>query len=69
MAEYKDIHGTNIETVASDPSNPIVGQMWYNSTSRTLKGFILSPASWATGGNINSDGHFQSGGAGIQTGS
>ena len=67
MAEYKDIHGTNIETVTSDPSNPIVGQMWYNSTSRTLKGFILSAASWASGGNFNADGHFQAGGAGIQT--
>ena len=67
MATYKENHGTNIETVTSDPSNPVVGQMWYNSTSRTLKGFILSPASWASGGNINSDGHFQAAGAGIQT--
>ena len=44
MANYKDIHGTNIETVASDPSNPVNGQVWYNSTDQELKGFTSNQA-------------------------
>ena len=54
MAEYKDIHGTNIEVVSSDPSNPILGQVWYNTTSQVLKGFSSNPAgSWATSTAMN----------------
>ena len=54
MADYKTLHGTNIDTVSSDPSNPVIGQVWYNSTSQTLKGLTSNPAgSWATGNNMN----------------
>ena len=54
MAEYKQLHGTNIETVSSDPSNPINGQVWYNSTDQVLKGFTSSPAgTWATSNAMN----------------
>ena len=54
MATYKEIHGTVIETVTSDPSNPVNGQVWYNSTDQVLKGFTSNPAgSWASGGNLN----------------
>ena len=54
MANYKDIHGTNIETVTSDPDNPVNGQVWYNSTDQALKGSASNPAgSWATGGTLN----------------
>ena len=54
MAEYKQLHGTNIETVASDPSNPINGQVWYNSTDQVLKGFTSTPAgTWATSNALN----------------
>jgi hypothetical protein len=53
MAEYINIRGQSIEVVASDPANPTLGQIWYNSTSNTLKGENLGTASWATGGNIN----------------
>jgi hypothetical protein len=38
MAEYINIKGQSIEVVASDPANPTLGQIWYNSTSNTLKG-------------------------------
>jgi hypothetical protein len=40
MAEYINIRGQNIEVVASDPANPTIGQIWYNSTSNTLKGLV-----------------------------
>jgi hypothetical protein len=55
MAEYINIKGQNIEVVASDPANPTLGQIWYNSTSNTLKGlgFGVTTASWATGNNLN----------------
>ena len=53
MAEYINIKGQNIEVVASDPANPTVGQIWYNSTSNTLKAFNLTTVgAWATGGNL-----------------
>ena len=52
MATYKNINGTNIPIRASDPSNPLIGEMWYNSTSNSLKGQInVASASWATGTN------------------
>jgi hypothetical protein len=38
MADYKNIKGFNIQYLDSDPPNPIEGQMWFNSTSQTLKG-------------------------------
>ena len=49
MANYKNIHGTNIETVSSDPSNPVEGQVWYNSTDQKLRGNKLTTSgSWST---------------------
>ena len=52
MATYKNINGTNIPIRTSDPSNPLIGEMWYNSTSNSLKGQInVASASWATGTN------------------
>ena len=52
MATYKEIKGTQIEAVASDPSNPVEGQVWYNTTSNVLKGQAATAVgSWATGGS------------------
>ena len=52
MATYKEIKGTQIEVLSSDPSNPVEGQVWYNSTSNVLKGQAATTAgAWATGGN------------------
>ncbi len=54
MATYKEIRGTQIEAVATDPSNPVEGQIWYNTTSNVLKGQATTTAgSWATGGALN----------------
>ena len=66
MATYKEIYGTNVEVLASDPSNPVEGQIWYNSTSQTLKGYALVAGSWATAGPLNTA-RQGLGGAGIQT--
>jgi hypothetical protein len=53
MAEYINIRGQSIEVVASDPANPTIGQIWYNSTSNTLKACgVTTAGSWATGGSL-----------------
>jgi|DEB0MinimDraft_10_1074344.scaffolds.fasta_scaffold37140_1 hypothetical protein len=54
MAEYINIKGQSIEVVASDPANPTVGQIWYNSTSNTLKGNSYVYAAWSSAPNLNS---------------
>jgi hypothetical protein len=47
MATYKGISGFNIKSLSSDPSNLVEGEIWYNSTSGTLKVAPLV-ASWAS---------------------
>jgi hypothetical protein len=67
MAEYINIRGQSIEVVASDPANPTLGQIWYNSTSNTLKGGgVTTAGAWASGNNMNTA-RQQLKGAGIQT--
>ena len=46
MATYRSIVGQKIKKVTSDPSNPIEGQMWYNSTSGNLKVRLTVAASF-----------------------
>jgi len=54
MTTYKDIRGTHITTVTADPPAPVNGQMWYNSTTRVMKGFTSNPAgTWSTTGSLN----------------
>jgi len=70
MTTYKEIKGTNIEVLASDPSNPVEGQVWYNSTDNVLKGAAQTAAgSWASGGNLNTARWIYTHGAGTQTAS
>jgi hypothetical protein len=67
MADYINIRGQSIEVVASDPANPTQGQIWYNSTSNTLKGLgVTTTSSWATGNNMNTARRLLAG-AGTQT--
>ena len=67
MATYKEIKGTDITVVSSDPSNPVTGEVWYNTTTQQLKGYqqVLGNA-WSTGGNLNTARHNLKG-AGTQT--
>ena len=56
MASYININGNNIPIRASDPSNPIVGEIWYNSTTNLLKGQAFdSIGVWSTGAVINTN--------------
>jgi hypothetical protein len=51
MTTFKEIRGTAIQSVSSDPTNPEVGQIWYNNTIGVLKGYKVLPGTWASGGN------------------
>ena len=51
MSTLKEIQGRNIKSVSSDPSSAEGGDIWYNSTSQTLKGVVASGA-WSAGGNL-----------------
>jgi hypothetical protein len=67
MTTYKGIQGFTIQNLSADPSNPIEGQVWYNSTSNVWKVEEATTAgAWATGGNLNTA-RYQLGSAGTQT--
>jgi hypothetical protein len=69
MATYKGIQGFTIQNLSADPSNPIEGQVWYNSTSNVWKvEEATTVGAWATGGNLNTARYFiASASAGTQT--
>jgi hypothetical protein len=68
MADYKGIKGFKVQYLSADPSNPIIGQTWYNSTSKDLKYTgVTTAGSWATGNNLNNARSALTGGAGTQT--
>jgi len=46
MATYRELQGFNIEVLSTDPSNPIQGQIWYNTTAGKLK--LAEPGSWSS---------------------
>ena len=39
MATYITLKGIAVQVLAADPANPTEGQVWYNTTSDTLKGY------------------------------
>ena len=53
MATYKEIKGTGIQFLDADPTNPLIGQVWYNNSSGALKGTTAGVGSWASGGTMN----------------
>jgi hypothetical protein len=68
MTEYTGIKGGKVQNFSSDPANPFVGQVWYNTTSSELK-VRSSNASgaWTTGGSLNTARSRHLAGAGTQT--
>ena len=47
MSTFKEIQGRNIKPVSSDPASAGGGDIWYNSTSNTLKGVVQNTA-WSS---------------------
>jgi hypothetical protein len=66
MAEYKGIKGFKVQYLSADPSNPIIGQIWYNDTSKDLKFTEFQAAAWSSGTNLPVAVD-QGGGVGTQT--
>ena len=57
MSTYAKLHGTRVNVVSTNPSNPKDGEVWYNSTLGQLKGYVLGTAAWtsATGPSRNNN--------------
>lgn len=47
MADYQDIRGLRVKYLSADPANPEGGQVWYNSTTGTLRSRLLTTA-WSS---------------------
>jgi hypothetical protein len=53
MATYNEIKGDTVEIRATDPTNPVEGEVWYNSTTGVLKGYENIGGAWASANNSN----------------
>jgi len=54
MATYSQIEGFNVQVLSADPPAPGVGQVWYNTTTGTLKGYgQIGTGAWASGNDVN----------------
>jgi len=52
MSDYYGTYGQKVQYLSSDPSPVQIGQVWYNSTSATLKVRSFGTINaWASGGN------------------
>jgi len=61
MSTFKEIRGTLIKSVSSDPVNPELGEIWYNNTIGVLKGVVLSGA-WSSAPSLTVS-HYQGAGS------
>ena len=53
MTTYYGLYGQKVQYLASDPTDVQTGQVWYNSTSATLKvRAVTTSGTWAAGGNM-----------------
>ena len=67
MSTYYGTYGQKVQYLASDPTDVQIGQVWYNSTSATLKvRGATTVGTWASGTNVPTA-IWQSAGAGTAT--
>ena len=68
MADYSSIKGNRVQYLTSDPTldSNSEGQVWYNSTTGSLKGLVQIKA-WSSGGNLGTARRAFDGGSGTQT--
>ena len=64
MADYKEIGGIKIQSIAGDPSVSVAGQLWYNSTTAQFKGNIYYNGVWTTSSATMNNGRKSVGSAG-----
>jgi len=48
MADYKEIAGIKVQSIAGNPSVAVAGQLWYNATAATVKGNVFYNGVWST---------------------
>ena len=67
MTTYNELAGLRVNYLGSDPTlnTGNEGQVWYNSTSGTLKSLVQIKA-WSAGGNMGTA-RYRLGGCGTQT--
>ena len=65
MSDFRTLKGLYIKHVSSDPSNLVAGDIWYNTTTQTIK-VAPSIGAWASGGNMGTA-RYQGAGCGTQT--
>ena len=71
MANYKELEGFGVQTLATDPTEPgSVGQIFYNSTSgtfKTVKPGGVTAGTWASGTALNTGRESPNGGGTSQS--
>ena len=71
MANYKELEGFGVQTLATDPDSPgWIGSIFYNSTSgtfKTVKPGGIAAGTWASGGTLNNSRFESAAGVGTQT--
>ena len=65
MSTYTELKGLKVKFLDSDPSPATAGDVWYNSVSGALKGFV-GRAAWSAGSNMTLAKAYRHG-AGTQT--
>ncbi len=58
---YKDTKGFNVQSKSTNPTNAIIGDLYYDTSSGELKGVQSGTASWASGGAMNTSRYYQGG--------
>ena len=53
MTTYKGIKGLSLQTIAGDPTNLAVGDLWYDSVAKKVQGAKIPAGTWASGGDLN----------------
>ena len=66
MAGYNEIRGLRVKYLSADPSNAENGQVWYNSTSGSLRAQGMGVSAWSSGSPLMTARHGL-GGAGTPT--
>ena len=66
MADYQDIRGLRVKYLSADPSVTVAGEVWYNSTTGTLRSQLLTEA-WSSGSPAVNSPRIFSGGDGPLT--
>jgi hypothetical protein len=66
VSTYREIIGKKIKKVSSDPSSGIDGEMWYNSTTKSIRGLAISQA-WVSSSPMTTGRADGTGSAGTST--